>query len=111
MGQPGVRVCFSVLVSTSLGNWQLLPLNQTDLWCQQLTSQLLPGRAAAASTLEGTNLSPHPHPTPSLGTLVLSCSPNLSVPYQAAKAKPLPQAGQSSYANELRVIGTVATSP
>lgn len=35
MGQPGAQACLGFLESASLGNWQLIQLNQTEL-CFQL---------------------------------------------------------------------------
>lgn len=111
-GTAEAQACLGFLEPASLGNWQLLQLNRTDLCCQcwKLTSHP-PSRMGSWSTHAVKNQNCHtPHLTPSLGTLILSCSPNLCVPYQAAKANPLPQAAQSSHANELRVTGTVTMS-
>lgn len=112
MGQQELT-CLGFLEPASLGNWQLLQLNQTDLCCQcwELTSHPPSSKGCWSTHAVRDQNCDTLHPTASLGTLILSCSPNLSVPYQRAKAKPLSQAAQSSYANELRVIGTVTMSP
>jgi len=87
------------------GKLQMLPLNQTVLCCQQLvTDKTYPSRKGCSSTHEGKDqITPLPSPHPDV-ILSLSCSPNLSPPYQTAKAKPLSKAGLSSYTNELRTV-------